>query len=65
MADRPAAVAQSADDQGHRRGGAGAILLAGALLSIGWLARWLLNRRKLADWEAAWTLAEPRWTKQR
>ncbi|MGD0375006.1 MAG: hypothetical protein ABSB01_10555 [Streptosporangiaceae bacterium] len=41
------------------------ILLAGALLSIGWLARWLLNRRKLADWEAAWTLVEPQWTKQR
>ncbi len=40
------------------------ILLAVALLGIGWLARCLLNRRKLADWEAAWTSVEPQWSRQ-
>jgi hypothetical protein len=40
------------------------VLLAVALLGIGWLARWLLNRRRLADWEAAWTLVEPQWSRQ-
>ncbi len=41
------------------------LLLAVALLGIAWLVRWLLNRRKLADWEAAWTLVEPQWSRQR
>ena len=40
------------------------MLLAVALLGIGWLARWLLNRRRLADWEAAWTFVEPQWSRQ-
>jgi hypothetical protein len=40
-------------------------VLAALLLGIGWLARWLLDRRKLAAWEAAWALVEPQWTRQR
>lgn len=40
-------------------------VLAVVLLAIGSLARWLLNRSKLAAWEADWALVEPQWTKQR
>jgi hypothetical protein len=40
------------------------LLLAVALLGIAWVAHWLLNRRKLADWEAAWTMVEPQWSRQ-
>jgi hypothetical protein len=40
-------------------------VLAVVLLAIGSLARWLLNRGKLAGWEADWALVEPQWTRQR
>lgn len=36
-----------------------------ALLGIGWLARWVLNRRKLAAWESDWALFEPQWSRHR
>jgi hypothetical protein len=35
-----------------------AVLLAG----LGLTGRWVLNRRRLAAWEAAWRLTGPRWT---
>jgi hypothetical protein len=40
-------------------------VLAAVLLLLGRLAHWLLDRRRLADWEAAWALVEPQWNKQR
>jgi len=40
-------------------------VLAALLLAVGWLARWLLNRRKITDWETAWAQVEPQWSKQR
>jgi Protein of unknown function (DUF3592) len=39
--------------------------LAVALLGIGGLAHWLLNRRKLAAWESDWAYVEPQWTRHR
>ena len=40
-------------------------VLAAALFSTGCLARWQLNRRKLAAWESDWALVEPEWTGHR
>lgn len=39
-------------------------VLAVVLLSIGWLARCLLSRSKLAAWESDWALVEPQWSRQ-
>jgi hypothetical protein len=39
--------------------------LAVLLLFLAGVVRWLLNRRRLAAWEAAWTSIGPRWTKHR
>lgn len=36
--------------------------LAAALAMAGLLARWSLNRRRLAGWDADWQATEPRWT---
>jgi len=39
------------------------VLTFGALLAItGLLARWVLDRRRMAAWEAEWRATEPRWT---
>jgi len=35
---------------------------AGVLLLAGGLARWTLNRRRLAAWDADWQATSPRWT---
>ncbi len=41
---------------------AGVASLAAALALAGALARWWLNRRRLASWDADWQATEPRWT---
>lgn len=41
---------------------AGVVGLAVTLALPGALARWLLNRRRLAGWDADWQATEPRWT---
>lgn len=41
---------------------AGVAGLAAALALAGALARWWLNRRRLASWDADWQATEPRWT---
>ena len=33
-------------------------------LCLAWAGRWVRDRRRLADWEAAWAAAAPRWTKR-
>lgn len=35
------------------------------LLGLAGLARWQLNRRRLADWEAEWATTGPGWTRHR
>jgi hypothetical protein len=35
------------------------------LLSLAGVVRWVLNRRRLADWEASWARIGPRWTRHR
>ena len=40
-------------------------VLGMTLLGIGWLARSVLNRRKLAAWESDWALFEPQWSRHR
>jgi hypothetical protein len=39
-------------------------VLAVVLAGLGWLARWALDRRRLAGWETAWLAAGPRWSHQ-
>jgi hypothetical protein len=39
--------------------------LAVVLLGLALAARWLLDRRRLAAWEAAWTSTGPQWTRHR
>jgi hypothetical protein len=34
------------------------------LLCLATVARWLLDRRRLADWDAAWTAVGPQWTRR-
>ena len=41
------------------------VALAVLLFGLGWLARWLLDRRRLAAWEAGWARIGPRWTRHR
>jgi hypothetical protein len=38
--------------------------LATALLCLAWCGRWMLNRRRLAAWEAAWAAVGPQWTRR-
>ena len=40
-------------------------VLAAVLLGVARAARWLLDRRRLAAWEAAWTSVGPQWTRRR
>lgn len=40
------------------------IALGILLLCLAAAARWLLDRRRLADWEAAWTTVGPQWTRR-
>jgi hypothetical protein len=39
--------------------------LAVLLLGVGGLVRWLMNRRRLAAWEAGWAYTGPRWSRRR
>ena len=41
------------------------VCLAMVVLALARAARWLLNRRRLADWEAAWTRADATWSRHR
>jgi hypothetical protein len=41
-----------------------AILLLAALSCLAAAGRWLLHRRRLADWELAWAIVGPQWTKR-
>jgi hypothetical protein len=34
------------------------------LLCLAWAGRWVLDRRRLAGWEAAWAAVGPHWTKR-
>jgi hypothetical protein len=36
--------------------------LVAALILVGWAARWTLDRRRLAAWDAEWLTRGPRWT---
>jgi len=40
-----------------------AVLLI-ALSFLAFIVRWLLDRRRLADWELAWAIVGPQWTKR-
>jgi hypothetical protein len=39
--------------------------LAVVLLIVSWVARWALNRRRLAAWAAEWLATGPRWSSRR
>ena len=46
---------------------AAAIATVGLMIALSCLAlivRWLLDRRRLADWELAWAIVGPQWTKR-
>jgi hypothetical protein len=40
-------------------------VLAVLLLGLAGLVRWVMDRRRLAGWEADWALTGPRWTRRR
>jgi hypothetical protein len=40
------------------------VVLGIVLLCLVWGGRWVLDRRRLAGWEAAWAAVGPRWTKR-
>jgi hypothetical protein len=40
------------------------ILLLAVLSCLALAGRWLLDRRRLADWELAWAIVGPQWTKR-
>ena len=39
--------------------------LAAALITMGAVVRWALDRRRLAAWDAEWLSAGPRWSPRR
>jgi hypothetical protein len=41
------------------------LALALLLLGLAWLVRWVMDRRRIAAWEADWAFTGPRWTKHR
>ncbi len=41
-----------------------AVLLLIALACLALAGRWLLDRRRLADWELSWAVVGPQWTKR-
>ena len=45
------------------------MLAAAAVISMfflfGWAGRCLINRQRLNEWEQAWRVIEPQWTRQR
>lgn len=42
--------------------GSAVAALAVVLIVLGWAARWMLNRRRLAAWDTDWLVTEPRWS---
>jgi hypothetical protein len=40
------------------------VLLLAVLSCLALATRWLLDRRRLADWELAWAIVGPQWTKR-
>jgi hypothetical protein len=40
------------------------VALGGVLLCLAWAGRRVFDRRRLADWEAAWAAVGPQWTKR-
>ena len=40
------------------------VVLLIALSSLALIVRWLLDRRRLTDWELAWAIVGPQWTKR-
>jgi hypothetical protein len=40
------------------------VALGIVLLCLAWAGRWVLDRRRLADWEAAWAVVSPQWTRR-
>ena|SRR5215831_159608 len=43
---------------------AATVALGIAVLCLAWAGRWLLDRRRLASWEAAWAVTGPQWTRR-
>jgi hypothetical protein len=41
------------------------LALGVVLLMVGFVVRWLLNRRRLRDWEVGWASIGPRWSRHR
>jgi hypothetical protein len=41
------------------------LVLAVFLLIVAFVVRWLLNRRRLRDWEVGWASIGPRWSRHR
>jgi hypothetical protein len=42
-----------------------AVAVAAMLALLGLIARWVLDRRRLAAWEARWAVTGPQWTRRR
>jgi hypothetical protein len=42
----------------------GTLALVTVLSLLAWAGRKLLDRRRLADWELAWAIVGPQWTKR-
>jgi hypothetical protein len=40
------------------------VALGITLLSLAWAGRWLLDRRRVADWEAEWAVVGPQYAKR-
>ena len=40
------------------------VALGAVLLCLAWAGRWVLDRRRLAGWEAAWNTVGPKWTRR-
>jgi hypothetical protein len=40
------------------------VALGWVLLCLAEVGRWVLDRRRLADWDAAWAAVGPQWTKR-
>ena len=40
------------------------VALGIVLLCLAWAGRWVLDRRRLADWQAGWAAVGPQWTRR-
>jgi hypothetical protein len=45
--------------------GLAVLVLAVALIAVARVARWALDRRRLAGWDADWLATGPRWSPRR